>query len=105
MGKRKKEKRVTENYPLLTKILRHVLAERLHVQCDLQICQQQKYLTPQAIEKEYGFDKEILKYWRSRNIGPAYHKLFDRIYYQRDELEDFIASGRVDTMPFVDTCF
>ena len=56
-----------------------------------------KLLSPKDVEKEFGIHQKTLAYWRQEGIGPAYTSFVRRVFYQRAVLEEYIASGRIQT--------
>ena len=56
----------------------------------------QKLLAPKDVEKE--FSQKTLAYWRQECIGPAYTSFGRRVFYERAVLEEYIASGRIQTL-------
>ncbi len=56
-----------------------------------------KMLSPREIEQEYGIHRKMLAYWRNEGAGPAYTTFGRRIYYERADVEEFIAAGRIQT--------
>lgn len=58
-----------------------------------------KTLTPKEVAKEYGFEVKTLERWRYDGIGPTYSQCGRKIYYERVELEKYIAACRVHTYP------
>ena len=57
----------------------------------------QKLLAPKDVEKEFGIHQKTLAYWRMEGVGPAYTNFGRRVFYERAVLEEYIASGRVQT--------
>lgn len=53
-----------------------------------------KRLAPKEVEKEFGIHRKTLSYWRQEGVGPAYTNFGRRVFYERDALEEYIASGR-----------
>lgn len=56
-----------------------------------------KLLSPKDVEKEFGIHQKTLAYWRLEGIGPAYTSFGRRVFYERAVLEEYIASGRIQT--------
>ena len=56
-----------------------------------------KLLAPKDVEREFGIRQKTLAYWRQESIGPAYTSFGRRIFYERAVLEEYIASGRIQT--------
>ena len=56
-----------------------------------------KLLAPKDVEREFGIRQKTLAYWRQECIGPAYTSFGRRVFYERDALEEYIASGRIQT--------
>ena len=57
----------------------------------------QKLLAPKDVEREFGIRQKTLAYWRQEGIGPAYTSFGGRVFYERAVLEEYIASGRIQT--------
>ena len=49
------------------------------------------------VEKEFGIHQKTLAYWRQESVGPAYTSFGRRVFYERAVLEEYIASGRIQT--------
>lgn len=56
-----------------------------------------KLLAPKDVEREFGIHQKTLAYWRLEGIGPAYTSFGRRVFYERSVLEEYIASGRIQT--------
>ena len=56
-----------------------------------------KLLAPKDVEREFGIHQKTLAYWRQESIGPAYTSFGRRVFYERAVLEEYIASGRIQT--------
>lgn len=56
-----------------------------------------KLLAPKDVEREFGIHQKTLAYWRLEGIGPSYTSFGRRIFYERAVLEEYIASGRIQT--------
>jgi hypothetical protein len=59
-------------------------------------------LTESEVEAEYGrpLNKRRLQQWRYlRRGGPAYLKIGDRVYYERNEIENFLNGNVVVPTP------
>lgn len=39
---------------------------------------------------------QTLNNWRFKKRGPAYHKIGDKVFYYKNDLDDFENAGRVD---------
>ena len=61
-------------------------------------CPNQKLLAPKDVEREFGIRQKTLAYWRQECIGPAYTSFGRRVFYERSVLEEYIASGRIQTL-------
>ena len=59
--------------------------------------QHKKLLAPKDVERELGIHQKTLAYWRLEGVGPAYTSFGRRVFYERSVLEDYIASGRIQT--------
>ena len=57
-----------------------------------------KLLAPKDVEREFGIRQKTLAYWRQECIGPAYTSFGRRVFYERAVLEEYIASGRIQTL-------
>ena len=40
--------------------------------------------------------RQTLAKWRCTKIGPAYYRIGGRIRYRKEDIDDFVAGGRVD---------
>lgn len=58
---------------------------------------QRTLLTPQEVAEWLGVNVQGLADWRYRNVGPAFTRIGRSIRYERDQVEKFIAAGRVQT--------
>lgn len=58
-----------------------------------------KLLSPADVQKLYTIPVTTLEKWRSLKIGPPYHKLGKHIRYQAKDVEQWIASRKILTMP------
>lgn len=56
-----------------------------------------KLLAPKDVKRAFGIRQKTLAYWRQECIGPAYTSFGRRVFYERDALEEYIASGRIQT--------
>ena len=56
-----------------------------------------RLLAPKDVEKEFGIHQKTLAYWRQESVGPAYTSFGRRVFYERAVLEEYIASGRIQT--------
>lgn len=56
-----------------------------------------KLLAPKDVEREFGIHQKTLAYWRMEGIGPTYTSFGRRVFYERSVLEEYIASGRIQT--------
>lgn len=83
-----------ELFPLITEAVR--LANLENTQ-NTSKGQTQKLLSPKDVEKEFGIRQKTLAYWRLEGIGPTYTSFGRRIFYERAILEQYIASGRIQT--------
>ena len=83
-----------ELLPLITEAIR--LANLENAQATSK-GQTQKLLSPKDVEKEFGIRQKTLAYWRLEGIGPTYTSFGRRIFYERAILEQYIASGRIQT--------
>ena len=54
-----------------------------------------RLLTPQDLEREYGISTKTLANWRSQGKGPAYFKLGNAIRYRGGEVEKWVAGSKV----------
>lgn len=83
-----------ELFPLITEVVR--LADH-ETPLDTFEGPTKKLLAPKDVEKEFGIHQKTLAYWREECIGPAYTSFGRRIFYERAVLEEYIASGRIQT--------
>ncbi|GAB7511641.1 hypothetical protein [Bilophila wadsworthia] len=56
-----------------------------------------KLLAPKDVEREFGIHQKTLAYWHMEGVGPVYTNFGRRVFYERAVLEEYIASGRVQT--------
>ena len=54
-------------------------------------------LAPKDVEREFGIHQKTLAYWHMEGVGPVYTNFGSRVFYERAVLEEYIASGRVQT--------
>lgn len=60
------------------------------------VCNGKTYVaTPNAAQILCKSDK-CLAAWRTRKIGPAYHRIGGRVMYDLDDIVDFINGSKVD---------
>ena len=57
---------------------------------------QKEWLTPQEVNKEYGFSTSTLAKWRMKKINLEFSKMGKYIRYKRSDIEAFITSNRVE---------
>lgn len=87
--------------PIITEAIRTAENEKNISQCDARM-PNKKLLTPKDIEKEFGIHRKMLAYWRMEGMGPTYITFGRRIFYDRTEFEEFVASGKIKTTGYVD---
>lgn len=73
--------------------------EKIRNECGQTTKSDNLLLSSRQIEEIYGIKKSLLHYWRTIGTGPAYTNVGRRIFYNRNDFEEFIASGRIQTMP------
>lgn len=61
-----------------------------------------KLLSPRDIEREYGIPRRTLTYWRMEGMGPAFSNCGKLVYYEREELDRFIADTKIRTKGYVE---
>ena len=83
-----------ELLPLITKAVRTAEQGKTADAPDLP---GKKLLAPKDVEREFGIHQKTLAYWRMEGVGPAYTNFGRRVFYERAVLEEYIASGRVQT--------
>lgn len=83
-----------ELFPLITKAVRLAGYEKTQNASEGPA---KKLLSPKDVEKEFGIHQKTLAYWRLEGIGPAYTSFGRRVFYERAVLEEYIASGRIQT--------
>lgn len=81
--------------PLITEAVRIAQSERNASTCTSS--QNKKLLAPKEVELEFGIHQKTLAYWRLEGVGPTYTSFGRRIFYERAVLEEYIASGRIQT--------
>jgi predicted DNA-binding transcriptional regulator AlpA len=55
-----------------------------------------KYLNPRGVSKDYGFSTSTLAKWRMDNKNLPFSKMGKYIRYLRADIEAFIESNRVE---------
>ena len=85
-----------ELLPLITEAVRSAKIESSETSSDIPT-QNKKLLAPKDVEKEFGIHQKTLAYWRLEGIGPADTSFGRRVFYERAVLEEYIASGRIQT--------
>ena len=88
---------VTTPEELLSLITEAVRAAGYGQQTNISDNFHKRLLAPKDVEKEFGIHQKTLAYWRQESIGPAYTSFGRRIFYERAVLEEYIASGRIQT--------
>lgn len=83
-----------ELLPLITEAIRTAGHEKT---VDFPGLPGKKLLAPKDVEREFGIHQKTLAYWRTEGVGPAYTNFGRRVFYERAVLEEYIASGRVQT--------
>ena len=81
-----------ELLPLITKAVRTAEQGKTTDAPDLP---GKKLLAPKDVEREFGIHQKTLAYWHMEGVGPVYFGR--RVFYERAVLEEYIASGRVQT--------
>lgn len=84
-----------ELLPLITEAIR--IASNKNVQSTSE-GSVKKLLAPKDVEREFGIHQKTLAYWRQESVGPAYTSFGRRVFYERAVLEEYIASGRIQTL-------
>lgn len=83
-----------ELFPLITEAIRAAGCGKMS---DFPNVPGKKLLAPKDVEREFGISQKTLAYWRMEGVGPAYTNFGRRVFYERAVLEEYIASGRVQT--------
>ena len=83
-----------ELLPLITEAIRLDNNENMQSTPESQV---KKLLAPKDVEREFGIHQKTLAYWRQESVGPAYTSFGRRVFYERAVLEEYIASGRIQT--------
>ncbi len=83
-----------ELLPLITEAIRLANNENMQSTPESQV---KKLLAPKDVEREFGIHQKTLAYWRQESVGPAYTSFGRRVFYERAVLEEYIASGRIQT--------
>ena len=83
-----------ELLPLITEAIRLANNENMQSTPESQV---KKLLAPKDVEREFGIHQKTLAYWRQESVGPAYTSFGRRVFYERTVLEEYIASGRIQT--------
>jgi len=55
-----------------------------------------EWLTPQDVNKEFGFSTSTLAKWRMKKINLSFSKMGKYIRYERSDVEAFIKSSKVE---------
>ena len=84
-----------ELLPLITEAIRLANNENMQSTPESQV---KKLLAPKDVEREFGIHQKTLAYWRQESVGPAYTSFGRRVFYERAVLEEYIASGRIQTL-------
>ncbi len=61
-----------------------------------------KLLSPKDVEYEYGLTRKTLAYWRMEGMGPPFSNCGKLVYYEREELDKFIASTKIHTTGYAE---
>ena len=54
-------------------------------------------IKPEDVETRYGLSQTALCKWRQANEGPPYYRVGHKIYYVAGDVEEWLASCRVET--------
>ncbi|MEA1880278.1 MAG: helix-turn-helix domain-containing protein [Campylobacterota bacterium] len=57
---------------------------------------QTEWITPNAVQKQYGFSTSTLAKWRMDNKNLPFSKMGKYIRYKRSDIEAFIESNKVE---------
>ncbi len=57
---------------------------------------------PKDVEYEYGLTRKTLAYWRMEGMGPPFSNCGKLVYYEREELDKFIASTKIHTTGYAE---
>lgn len=57
-----------------------------------------EWLTPQEVNKEFGFSTSTLAKWRMNNINLPFSKIGKYIRYKRSDIEEFIVNNKVEVV-------
>lgn len=87
--------------PLITEALKLAgIDKEKRIDCENK--PKRRLLSPRDIEREYGIPKRTLTYWRMEGMGPPFSNCGKLVYYERDDLEKFIASTKIQTTGYVE---
>ncbi len=59
---------------------------------------QKEWLNPQEVSKEFGFSTSTMAKWRMDKINLPFSKMGKYIRYKRDDIIEFIESGKVEVV-------
>ena len=79
----------------------HTILAELRDEYGLSIRNDKTVLSPRQIEKIYGITKNLLRYWRNLGVGPTFTHQGRRVFYNQNEFEEFLNSGRIQTLPLM----
>lgn len=91
---------VTINIDTLRKVISEIVIDVIEKYKNIQ--KPHKLLLANDVEREYGIRYKILAYWRRSGIGPSYMLIGRRVFYEREVLDKFIRSSKIETTGFVD---
>jgi predicted DNA-binding transcriptional regulator AlpA len=57
---------------------------------------QKEWLNPKEVSKEFGFSTSTIAKWRMDKINLPFSKIGKYIRYKRDDIIEFIESGKVE---------
>jgi len=58
--------------------------------------EKKEWLNPKEVYQEFGFSTSTLAKWRMNNLNLSFSKMGKYIRYKRDDIIDFIESGKVE---------
>jgi hypothetical protein len=62
----------------------------------MKMIEKKEWLNPQEASKEFGFSTSTLAKWRMNKLNLPFSKMGKYIRYKRDDIIEFIESGKVE---------
>ena len=64
---------------------------------EMEVLRRKESLSEIEVERVYGYNRNTLRIWRSKGLGPAFHRYGRIILYLQKDLRSFQESHRVRT--------